>query len=57
VICEWLYRRGGNSAPHRCRTAGIRFVRIGDPPPENEPSLLVRPGAEIESEDGTGADD
>ena len=35
----------------------IRFVRIGDPPPENEPSLPVRPGTEIESEEGTGADD
>jgi hypothetical protein len=34
---------------HRCP--------IGDPPPENEPSLPVRPGTEIESEDGTGPDD
>jgi hypothetical protein len=35
----------------------VRFVRIGDPPPENEPLIPIRPGTEIESEDETGADD
>jgi hypothetical protein len=33
----------------------IRFVKIGDPPPENEPRVPVRPG--VETEDETGADD
>lgn len=33
----------------------MRFVRIGDPPPENEPRLPVRPS--VETEDETSADD
>jgi hypothetical protein len=33
----------------------IRFVRIGDPPPENEPRSPIKPGAETADE--TGADD
>jgi hypothetical protein len=35
----------------------IRFVRIGEPPPENEPRHPIRPGTEIEHADETGADD
>jgi len=33
----------------------IRFVRIGDPAPANEPPLPIRPSTEIADE--TGADD
>ena len=33
----------------------VRFVRLGDPPPENEPRAPIRPGAETADE--TGADD
>jgi hypothetical protein len=33
----------------------VRFVKIGDPPPENEPRLPIRPGTEIADE--TGAED
>jgi hypothetical protein len=33
----------------------VRFVRLGDPPPENEPRAPIRPGAETPDE--TGADD